>query len=236
MGALDDLLFEGIYTRRSAMFKRSAAFIEYFFEYLRVFWQLLYGSWRISKLPRPMVSIFGSARTIAQDRYFKKAHELAMRLVKENISVLTGGGPGIMEAASCGAIQAHNGKTMIMGIGVTDLGEKPNKCVQEYFALDYFFARKWLLTRYSKGFVIFPGGFGTLDELTEILTLIQTKKLQHVPIVLFGVEFWEPLLLWLKDEALTHKTISKEDLNLFTLTDDIDRVFCLLHDTCKVTQ
>ncbi len=143
----------------------------------RVVFQLVYGFWRISKLEQPIVSIFGSAR-LAQDQiYFKQAHDLAQRFIAHDISVLAGGGPGIMEAVTCGAV-VHDGtgKGKSIGIGVRGLGEKRSLCVQEYFELDYFFARKWLLTQYSSAFIVFPGGFGTLDELAEVLTLIQTKK------------------------------------------------------------
>ncbi len=218
------------------MFKRMGLCCKTFFQWLRVLWQLLYGVWRVSKLPRPIVSIFGGSRIAGDDLYFHKAHELARRLVELDISVLTGGGPGIMEAASCGAIVPKRGKARMMGIGVTDLGEKPNECVQEYFELHYFFARKWLLTRFSSAFVVFPGGFGTLDELSEVITLIQTKKLERVPIVLFGVEYWDPFMKWLNMEALKHGAIGQEDLDLFTLTDDLEQVFCLIRDECKVNQ
>ncbi len=202
----------------------------------RVFWQTVYGVFRVSKLPEPIISIFGGARVEGKDVYFKKAHELGRRLIEHDISVLTGGGPGIMEAASCGAIVTPKGKARMMGIGVTDLGEKPNKCAQEFFALDYFFARKFLLTRFSSAFVIFPGGFGTLDELAEVLTQIQTKKMKRVPIVLYGVEYWEPFMKWLRDEALKHGTIDQKDLDLFTVTDDLEQIFCLVRDECKVKQ
>ena len=200
----------------------------------RVFWQMTYGIWRISKIPQPIVSIFGGARVKGDDRYFHQAHQIGQELIKQNISVLTGGGPGIMEAASCGAILPPSDKARMMGIGVSDLGEKPNKCVQEYFELDYFFARKWLLTRFSSGFIVFPGGFGTLDELAEVLTLIQTKKMKRVPIALYGVEYWQPFIQWLSDEALKHGTIDQKDLSLFTLTDDLNEVVCLIRDECKV--
>ncbi len=216
------------------MFKRFRLCCQTFFQWIRVLWQLLYGVWRVAKLPRPIVSIFGGARITGDDIYFRKAHELGQRLVELDISVLTGGGPGIMEAASCGAIVPKAGQARMMGIGVTDLGEAANPCVQEYFELNYFFARKWLLTRFSSAFVVFPGGFGTLDELSEVITLIQTKKLKRVPIVLFGVEYWDLFMKWLNLEALKHGTVSKEDLNLFTLTDDLEQVACLIRDECKV--
>lgn len=218
------------------MIKRLGICLKQFFSLLRVFWQMMYGTWRVSKLPQPIVSIFGGARVSGKDPYFQKAHQLGERFIELDISVLTGGGPGIMEAASCGAIRPKGKKARMMGIGVTDLGEKPNQCVQEFFVLNYFFARKWLLTRFSSAFVVFPGGFGTLDEMAEVLTLIQTKKLKRVPIVLFGVEYWQPFMNWLHQEALKHGTISKEDLTLFTLTDDLEQIFCLVRDECKVKQ
>ncbi len=218
------------------MLHRISVCTKVFFQMLHVFGQLMYGVWRVSKLPTPIVSIFGGARIAGDDFYFLKAHEIGARLVDLSVSVLTGGGPGIMEAASCGAIVNKTGKTKMMGIGVTDLGEGANKCVQEYFALSHFFARKWLLTRFSSAFIVFPGGFGTLDELAEVLTLIQTKKLAPVPIVLFGVEYWAYFMKWLHDEALKHGTIDKKDLELFTVTDDLEEIFCLVRDECKGKQ
>lgn len=205
-----------------------------FFRLIRVFWQLMYGIIRVTSLPEPIVSIFGGARVSGKDPYFEKAHILGKMLVEANISVLTGGGPGIMEAASCGAIVPKNSHTRIMGIGVRDLGEKPNDCVQEHFELDYFFARKWLLSRFSSAFIVFPGGFGTLDELSEVLTLMQTERLPRVPIILFGVEFWQPFMDWLLEEAIKHNTIAQEDIKLFTLTDDMQHVLCIIKNECEV--
>jgi uncharacterized protein (TIGR00730 family) len=205
-----------------------------FIKLIRVFFQLLYGAWRVSKLPMPIVSIFGGARLKEDQDYFRLAHDLAARFVINDISVLTGGGPGIMQAASCGAIKPGKRTGKIMGIGVKDLGESKNKCVEEYFELDHFFARKWLLTRYSAAFIIFPGGFGTLDELTEVLTLIQTNKLKPEPIVLVGVEYWQPFMKWVTDEALKHGLVSQEDIDLFTVTDDLEKAFCVVRDECKM--
>jgi len=158
---------------------------------------------------------------------------LAKKLVEADISVLTGGGAGIMEAASCGAIPTQ-GSGHSLGIGVTDLREPRNPCVQEYFELDYFFARKWLLTHYSIAFVVFPGGFGTLDELFEVLTLMQTKQLKRAPIVLIGKEFWAPFMGWLIDQALRHGTIAEQDVQLFSVTDDLEEAFCTVSNTCAL--
>lgn len=192
---------------------------------LRTMNQLLYGMWRIGKLNPPFISIFGGARLLQSDYYAQKAHELAQQLVNANISVLTGGGPGIMEAANCGAIYANRGTGRSIGIGVRDLAEAQNICVQEFILLNEFWARKWLLTRYSSAFIVFPGGFGTLDELGEVLTLIQTNKLAQVPIVLVGTEYWKPFMSWCIDEALHHGLVKQREIDLFLVTDSIATVF-----------
>lgn len=192
-----------------------------------VYFQLIRGIWKIAGVPRPMVTVFGGSRVVQTDPYARQANQFAQMLVNANISVITGGGPGIMEAANC-ALPPLNGEAKSIGIGVRGLGEGPNKCVKEYFVLDYFFARKWLMTNYSQGFAVFPGGFGTLDELSEVLTLIQTKKLGRVPIVLIGSEYWKLLMQWLHTEALKHKLILKEELELFIVTDDLQEALNIL--------
>src|SRR5690606_34188715 len=144
-------------------------------------------------------------------KYAQDANQIAAWLVEQEMSVLTGGGPGIMEAANCGAVRSlHKDEVHSIGIGVRGLNEPKNVCVEEYFELDYFFARKWLLTQYSVGFIVFPGGFGTLDELSEVLTLIQTRQMKKVPIVLFGKDYWRPFLQWVREEALPHGLIKEE--------------------------
>lgn len=159
-----------------------------------------------------------------------KAHSLAQRLLEHNIPVITGGGPGIMEAANCGAYREGEKVITTMGIGVKGPGtlSKFNPCVQEHIVMDYFFARKWLLVQYSIGFAVFPGGFGTLDELTELLTLIQTKMRKPAPIVLIGTEYWQPLMQWINKSALANGLVSKQDVELFTITDDLDQALDLL--------
>ncbi len=215
-------------------FQRIGLCLKLWLKLTRVFFQLIYGAWRVSTLPQPIVSIFGGARLPQHDIYAKQADQIGRWLVENNISVLTGGGPGIMEAANCGAIKTNGGTGKSMGIGVKDLGEGKNPCVQEYFVLDYFWARKWLLTRYSVAFVVFPGGFGTLDELAEVLTLIQTKKMKRVPIILLGKEYWAPFMQWIIQEAVKHGTILKEHVKLFTVTDDPYEAFCIVRDECKI--
>lgn len=216
--------------------KRIGSMFVLFFDMLHVTFQLLYGFWKVSKLKKPVVTIFGSARIEQDQIFYKQAQELAQRFIDNDISVLTGGGPGIMQAVSCGAEEIHDGvdKGKSIGIGVTGLDEKRSLCVGEYFELDYFFARKWLLTHYSAAFIIFPGGFGTLDELGEILTLMQTKQMGTVPIILIGKEFWAPFMEWVNKQALEHKMVSKENVALFTVTDDLEQAFCAVRDECKV--
>lgn len=216
------------------IFNRLSRFFELFWKLLHTTFQILYGMWKISKLKQPVVTIFGASRLKMDTPYAKKAHQLGMRFVDHDISILTGGGPGIMEAASCGMRNKGKGKGRVIGIGVTSLGEEANKCADEYFELEFFFARKWLLTQYSVAFVIFPGGFGTLDELVEVLTLIQTKHLKRVPIMLIGEEFWDGFVTWIKKEPLKHGLISPDDFAFFKVTDDLDEAFCWVLGRCEL--
>lgn len=209
-------------------------------KFMHVFLQLIYGVWRVSKLSHPIVSIFGSAKMAQTDQYAHEANQVAVWLGEEGISVLTGGGPGIMEAANCGASGAirpiRKGNVKSIGIGVRGLNEPQNICVEEYFELDYFFARKWLLTQYSSGFIVFPGGFGTLDELSEVLTLIQTKQMKRVPIVLVGKEYWGPFMQWITDEAVPHGLVTPEQVKLFSVTDDPYKAFCFVRGECQIDE
>jgi uncharacterized protein (TIGR00730 family) len=204
-------------------------------KFVHVFFQIICGVWRISKLPHPIVSIFGSREIAQSDKYAQEANQIASWLVEQEISVLTGGGPGIMEAANCGAhIQKGKGTIKSIGIGVRGLNEPKNVCVEEYFEMDYFFARKWLLTQYSSGFVVFPGGFGTLDELSEVLTLIQAKQMQKVPIVLIGKDYWAPFMQWITDQALPRGLVKTEHVRLFSVTDDPYKAFCFVRSECEI--
>lgn len=215
-------------------FARIVRFFSIFWQLLRTTFQMLYGAWKISKLPMPIVTIFGGSHIKLDTPYAKKAYELGMKFIERDISILTGGGPGIMEAASCGAKKYAKRKAKIIGIGVSRLGEEPNKCADEYFELEFFFARKWLLTQYSSGFIIFPGGFGTLDELGEVLTLIQTQHLKRVPVLLVGREYWAHFIQWIQSEPLKHGFINPEDFEFFKVTDDLDEAFCWVLGRCDL--
>lgn len=170
----------------------------------------------------PSVTIFGSARTDKNDIYYKQACSLANKLSKRGFNILTGGGPGIMEAANKGAFE--NGVESV-GLNIELPQEQDaNKYTTTSLSFDYFFSRKVMLVKYSMAYVIFPGGYGTLDELFESLTLIQTGKVEGVRVFIVGVEFYTPLIEFFKNSLLLEGTISQEDIDMITLTDDLDLV------------
>jgi len=213
-------------------FKRFGICCSELFGFIGVAFQVVSGAWKLSYLSSPRVTIFGGSRLGQKTEFAQMAFDLAEKFVQHGVSVLTGGGGGVMHAANCGAISKTKGHTKSVGIGVSELGEGKNPCVQQYFELKYFFARKWLLTRYSNAFIVFPGGFGTMDELAEVLTLIQTKKLPRNPVVLVGKEYWRDFLEWLNYSALQHGLVKKEDLQLFKMTDDIGEAFSIIQNEC----
>lgn len=171
----------------------------------------------------PCVSIFGSARSQPGDAYYEKAVDLAKMMTNEGYGVITGGGPGIMEAANKGAIE-NNGKSVGLNIDLP-FEQIPNQYIDsdKLINFDYFFVRKVMFVKYAQGFIVLPGGMGTMDELFEALTLIQTKKIGRFPIVLFDSDFWGGLVDWLK-EAMLEKTsnINEEDLDLFKIVDTVE--------------
>jgi uncharacterized protein (TIGR00730 family) len=161
------------------------------------------------------VSIFGSAREQKAGKYYAAAEKTAKMLAKKGYSIITGGGGGIMEAANKGAFEA--GGTSI-GLNIELPHEQhPNKFANLQMGFRYFFARKVMFVKYASAFIVFPGGFGTLDELFEAMTLIQTQKIKPFPIVLYGKAFWTGMLGWIKEEMHREKYISPEDLNIFTI-------------------
>lgn len=170
----------------------------------------------------PTVTIFGSARTKSENSHYKKALELAKMLSNEGFNIMTGGGPGIMEAANRGAYREG-----IESIGLNiDLPfeQELNPYTTKELTFDYFFSRKVMLVKYSMAYVVFPGGYGTLDELFESLTLVQTKKVTGVKIFVVGTEFFQPLLDFIESRLLRDGTINREDLELIQLTDDLEYV------------
>jgi uncharacterized protein (TIGR00730 family) len=170
----------------------------------------------------PCVSIFGSARTLPENPYFKLAEEIAFKLSKEGYGIITGGGPGIMEAANKGA-KAAGGKSVGLNIELPhEQYSNPHIDSDKLITFDYFFVRKVMFIKYAQGFVVLPGGFGTMDELFEALTLIQTHKIGKFPIVLAVKEYWEGLFDWIQNTLIREKMVEESDLNLFYLANSAD--------------
>ena len=174
------------------------------------------------------VAVFGSARFAEDHPMYAKAREMGAALAKAGFGVITGGGPGLMEAANRGA---HEAGGLSIGCNIElPFEQSQNRYTDLSINFRYFFVRKTMFVKYANGFVIFPGGFGTLDELFESLTLVQTRKINRFPIVLFGSSYWQGLLDWIKDTQLAEKTISPEDLNLLIVTDSIEEARDILVD------
>lgn len=168
------------------------------------------------------IAIFGSARTKTDDRYYKAAQETAGLLSREGFAVITGGGPGIMEAANRGALEAGG---LSIGCNIElPFEQSSNAFLTHSITFKYFFVRKMMFVKYSLGFIIFPGGFGTLDELFEALTLIQTKKIKNFPVILFGSDYWSGLLQWMRDYMLPQGKVNEIDLGRFQVTDSPEEV------------
>jgi uncharacterized protein (TIGR00730 family) len=203
--------------------------------------QLTRESWRVFKIMaefvegfealaqiRPSVSIFGSARTDPEHEYYKLTEEIARLLSDSGFSVVSGGGPGLMEAANKGA---YAGKSPSIGLNIVLPHEQSGNPYQD-ISLDFkhFFSRKVMFVKYATAYVVMPGGFGTLDELAEILTLVQTNKIQRIPIVLVGSKFWAGLLDWFTDAMVKEGNISPEDLDLMMVFDDPQDVVNAIFD------
>lgn len=204
-------------------------------------------SWRVFRIMAEFVQGFellrnhglaatfwGSARTNPDDEYYKAAEALAAKLAKKGYSIISGGGPGIMEASNVGAFKV-GGKSVGLNIQLP-FEQKLNPYTTDSLDFDFFFSRKVMLTFASEVYVYFPGGFGTLDEFFEIITLIQTKKIERIPVVLYGKDYWEPLVRFFEKELLRKfKTISPEDLELFHVVDSVDEAFKYINKNVKKT-
>jgi uncharacterized protein (TIGR00730 family) len=166
----------------------------------------------------PGVTVFGSARVRPDDPYYQSTVELTRALARSNLAIITGGGPGLMEAANKGAALAK-GKSVGLNIQLPH-EQKGNRYANIPMQFHYFFARKVCFVKYSIAFVFMPGGFGTLDEFFEVITLVQTRRIPEFPLILFGSEYWRGLIRWMKEHVEATKFISPGDLDLFTLTDD----------------
>lgn len=201
--------------------------------YLLNYPRYIYGLSRLARIKQPIVTIFGGKRANKESDYYQQAYQLAENLVKNNISILTGGGSGIMESALCGAV-AQRKKDRALGIGVHGIDvEFVSACGHETIFLGDFALRKWLLIRYSIGFICFPGGIGTLDEIVEVLNLIKTEKLSNVPMVLIGKNYWRFIIEWIK-HAVTKNFIAPEYADLFLVTDDIQKALAMMIEAKKL--
>ena len=176
----------------------------------------------------PCVSLFGSARTKPDNKYYILAEEIAFKLTTRGYGVITGGGPGIMEAANKGA---SRGKGKSVGINIDlPFEQKANDYIDpdKLITFDHFFVRKVMFMKYAQGFIVLPGGFGTFDELFEAITLIQTKKIGRFPIIMVGEDYWKGLIEWIKNTMLAEGNVSPEDLELFSVVDTADEAVNLI--------
>ena len=177
----------------------------------------------------PAVSIFGSARTEPEDETYIQTVEIAKKLSENGFNIITGGGPGIMEAGNKGA---QEGKGKSVGVNIKlPMEQQSNAFTDLQLELNYFFVRKVMFIKYAQAYVGMPGGFGTLDEIFEAITLIQTKRIKPFPVILVGTEYWSGLLDWIKDTLLKKNLISADDIDLVRLTDDPDEVVKIIKQT-----
>lgn len=181
---------------------------------------------------RQAVSIFGSARTLPSNKYYKIAEETAARLVKSGYAIITGAGPGIMEAANKGAKRSR-GESIGLNILIPTT-QKPNKYVTRLLEFKYFFCRKVMFAKYSKALVAFPGGFGTMDEFFEAITLVQTKRIDPFPVVLVGSEFWKGMIRWMETTLLPAKMIARSDLKIFSVADTPQEVVAAINKFYRI--
>lgn len=193
----------------------------------RIMAEFVEGFETLSKVGRA-ISFFGSSRLKPEDKYYKMATQTAYLLAKDGYAIITGGGPGLMEAANKGARKA-GGKSIGLNIQIPQ-EQKPNKYVDLLIDFRYFFCRKVMFLKYGKAFVILPGGFGTLDEFFESLNLIQTLRVERFPVVLLGSEYWKGLIDWLKGMALKKDCISASDLDIFTIVSTPEEVVSAINN------
>jgi len=172
------------------------------------------------------VTVWGSARVSSDDQWYREAENLGKILVKNGYAVITGGGPGIMEAANKGAFEA-GGKSIGLNIELPH-EQKPNQYISHLITFRYFFVRKVMFVKYATAFVVFPGGFGTIDEFTEAITLVQTGRVKKFPVILVNKNHWDPLIAWMKDYLIKKSYIDKNDLEIFSVVDTSEQVLKII--------
>ncbi|HRN78142.1 MAG TPA: TIGR00730 family Rossman fold protein [Candidatus Dependentiae bacterium] len=199
-------------------------------------WQILKATYYVSRLKDPIVTIFGGVGAYEEGKYTQWAYSIAQKCVENDMSVITGGGPGIMAAANCGAYDKAKelgiSRLVSLGIGVYDVDPNYKNLCAPVVLLPYFFMRKWFLNNYASGFIVMPGGIGTAEELFEILNCMKTGKMKSAPIVLVGKNYWHHLIGWY-NHAVEYELIKKQFIDLFIVTDDIDEAINLLIKYCR---
>lgn len=206
-----------------------------FYNGIKLGWAMARLACGLSKVRMPMVSVFGSSRVKPDSEAYKKAFDLGSTLAEHEISVITGGGPGIMDAANCGAFSGRNQQDDMlntMGIAVKGVDASFKSHCSEVMWVDTFFIRKWMLVRYSLGIVVFPGGLGTFDELFDVLNYMKHKRIPAIPVILIGVDYWQPLVDWMKNRVLAEGYINVEYLKFFQVTDSIEEAAGIIVNIC----
>lgn len=216
-------------------FIKRVAYTGYYFCYW--LWRgvlLLPSLWQVFRLCAPRVTFFGGARLSLEDRYARDAHVLAKRCVDSGMSIITGGGGGIMEAAARGAQEAAPRCVSALGIGLEGLEEgRTPVAYKAFIRVKNLIERKWLMIHFSETCIVFPGGVGTYNELAEVLTLIDMEVLRHVPFILYGKEYWDPVLKWMKETGAARGLVAHDLLNYVVLVDDVDTAFAWIERACK---
>jgi len=193
---------------------------------IRYFLEFLQGFETLGEIDRPCVTVFGSARLGEGTPYYDMARALGRRVAEAGLAVMTGGGPGIMEAANRGA---KEGGGLSIGCNIKlPFEQQPNPYLDLFIEFDHFFVRKVMLVKYSSAFVVLPGGFGTLDEAFETVTLMQTDKIEDFPLISMGKSFWQPMAAFMRDTLVTQGTIGRRDIHLWSPTDSVDKAMSII--------
>ncbi len=215
------------------MLNQVRTFFTLIFLAMRMGWEWFRGAWRLTQIEKPIVTIFGGKLVGGNSNRTQQAQELAYKLVDRGFFLLTGGGPGTMEAVHCGA-ETHNEKasgSYSMGIGVGGVDDTfVSKCGRQFFSTNFFSLRKWLLIHFSKAIIIFPGGYGTVDELFDVLNLLKLHRLHSMPVILIDTDFWEPIKEWVFNVGVKEGTIASGDETLFTICDTNEEVLKIIDE------
>ncbi len=206
-----------------------------FMSAIKLGFQMMRGACMLSKIRMPIVTILGGSKAKEGSEHYNQAFALSKRFAQSGISSITGGGPGIMYAANCGAKAGKDKDDKVgntLGIAVSRVDDDFENQCSPLFWVDYFFIRKWLLVRYSLGIVVFPGGFGTVDELFDVLNYKKHKRVPAIPLILVGKEYWQPIVDWIKNQALAQGYVEEYYLDFFKVVDSIDEAYEPIKQVC----